>query len=555
MPSCCATSRRDPASRHPSSASRQLRRRGTTLTIQIIVGIALLIYLKAGAIAFGRPVSDFYVAGRLVPAFLNGMAIAVGLVGVLGFPALAGLLPQGWKGVWLLLLGATGGGLIIAFLLAPYLRKFGGNTVPDFIGERFAGTGIRPLAVVAVLLCSFPALSLVLMALGAVAMRVFGVATGTGLALGVAMLLLCSFPAGLRSASLTQVVQYAVLIAVSLMALTIYFSRHGALLPALSGSDLENAFAAIRLDSFVATDPINRFAQVFCLVAGIASLPHLLSRSLVTPSAEEAGSSFLWALPFAAALGVLATPYLPLFGPSPSDSLEFQDAVAFGLIATGAIAALLASGSGLLLAIANGLSYDLYYKGLHLTAPTDQRILIARLALLLVAGLAALAAFRMPGMLPGLTGPSFSLAASTLLPALLLGIWWPRATAEGALAGMLAGLAVCLYYMLAPRYIPFAFYESSSFLSDATADQAARYAALGRNYYLAADETARQAALIVWRDLARQVANWWGVKTDLAGLFAAPVGFMVMMGVSLFTPAPARDVQGLVEDLRKPSVA
>jgi cation/acetate symporter len=483
------------------------------------------------------------------------MAIAVGMIGVLGFAAFVGMLAQGWNGVWLLGLGGAVAVLIIAFLLAPYLRKFGGYTVPDFLGERFAGTGLRPLAALAVILCSFPALSLLLMALGEIAMRIFGVGTGTGLVLGVAMLLLCSFPAGLRSASLTQVVQYAVLIAVSLMAFTIFFSRHGTLFPALSASDLDKAFAAIRLESFAAVDPVNRFAQIFCLVTGIASLPHLLSRSLVTPSTEEAGSSFLWALPFAAALALLATPYLPLFGPSPSDALEFQNAVAFGLIATGAIAALLASGSGLLLAIANALSYDLYYKGLHLTAPTDQRILIARLALLLVAGLAASAALRTPEMLPPLTGASFSLAASTLLPALLLGIWWPRATPEGALAGMLAGLAVCLYYMLAPRYIPFAFYESSSFLSDASADQAARYAALGRNYYLATDETARQAALTAWRDTAGAVANWWGVKTHLAGVFAAPIGFLMTVGVSLFTPAPSRDVQSLVEDLRKPSVA
>ena len=93
-----------------------------------------------------------------------------------------------------------------------------------------------------------------------------------------------------------------------------------------------------------------------------------------------------------------------------------------------------------------------------------------------------------------MTGASFSLAASALLPALLLGIWWKRATGEGALAGMLAGLAVCLYYMLAPRYIPFAFYETSSFLSNATPDEAARYVALRQAYYLA-DETAREAAL------------------------------------------------------------
>ena len=153
-----------------------------------------------------------------------------------------------------------------------------------------------------------------------------------------------------------------------------------------------------------------------------------------------------------------------------------------------------------------------------------------------------------------MTGASFSLAASTLLPALLLGIWWKRATGEAALAAMLAGLAVCLYYLLAPRYIPFAFYETSSFLSNATADDAARYAALRQSYYLA-DEGSRAAALAAWEESARAVANWGGVARDFAALFAVPVGLLVMIGASLFTPAPSRDVQSFVEDLRKPSVA
>ena len=139
---------------------------------------------------------------------------------------------------------------------------------------------------------------------------------------------------------------------------------------------------------------------------------------------------------------------------------------------------------------------------------------MARAALVVVAGLAAWAALAAPETMLAMTGASFSLAASTLLPALLLGIWWKRATGEGALAGMLAGLAVCLYYMLAPRYIPFAFYETSSFLSNATADEAARYAALRQSYYLA-DEGARAAALAAWEETARAVANWGGVETRL----------------------------------------
>ena len=221
----------------------------------------------------------------------------------------------------------------------------------------------------------------------------------------------------------------------------------------------------------------------------------------------------------------------------------------------GAISLLLAVGSGLVLAIANALSYDLYYRSLHLSASTERRIRVARAAVVLVAALAAWAAFAAPDVIPVMTGASFSLAASAFLPALLLGVWWKRATGEGALAGMLAGLAVCLYYMLAPRYIPFAFYETSSFLSNATPDEAARYVALRQGYYLA-DETARGAALAAWEASARAARQLGRRKARFCRPVCRADRFpAVMIGVSLFTPAPSRDVQSFVEDLRKPQIA
>lgn len=525
-----------------------------TLAIKFLVLATVALYARAGAVALRRPISDFYVAGRLVPGLFNGMAIAVCLIPVLTFAGLAGALGQGWDGASLLVLGGGGGMLIIALFLAPYLRRFGGYTVPDFLGERFGGPGVRPLAVLAVILCSFPALALTLMGLGAIAMQVIAVGAETSIALGVAMLLVCSIAAGMRSASLTQIVQCAVLLAASLVALAILLWQQGALLPALNPTGVEAAFATLKLDSFAAEDRVNRFALLFCLVAGTASLPHLLLRGLVTPSIEEARTSFLWALPFAGALCLVAAPYLSLFGATPLVASDAASILFFGVTATGAIAACLAVGSALGLAIANALSYDLYYKSVHLTASTERRLLAGRAAILLVAALAGWAALAAPEKILAMTGASFSLAASTLLPALLLGIWWKRATSDGALAGMLAGLAVCLYYMLAPRYIPFAFYETSSFLSSATPDEAARYGVLRQGYYLA-DEGARAAALAAWEETARAVANWGGIKKDFAALFAMPIGFLVMIGVSLFTPAPSRDVQSFVEDLRRPSTA
>jgi cation/acetate symporter len=512
----------------------------------------LVIYAKAGLVVPRRPVSDFYAAGRLVPAVFNGMGVAAGLLPMLAVTGFAGALRQQWDGASLLVLGGGGGLLLTAFFLAPYLRKFGGYTVPDFLGERFGGTGMRPLAALALILCSFPALAVALLALGALAERWFGVDAGTGIALSTAMLLLCSVVAGMRSASLTQVLQYAVLLAASLVVLALLFWQRGSMFPPVNAPDLARAFAGARFESFAAADPVNRFALFFCLAAGTASLPHLLQRSFVTPSIEEARASFLWALPFAAALCLVAAPYIVLLGPGASPGAGID--LGSGLIAVGAVAACLAVGSGLALVIANALSYDLYYRSLHLTASTGLHILVARVAVVAVTGLAAWAAFALPDAMLAMSGSAFSLAASAFLPALVLGIWWKRATAEGALAGMLAGLAVCLYYMLAPHYIPFAFYESSSFLSNATQEAVSRYEALRQSYYLA-DDAGRAAVLSAWEEAARPLANWWGVKRDLAALFAVPVGFLAAIGVSLFTPEPSSDVQSFVEDLRKPQPA
>jgi cation/acetate symporter len=521
-----------------------------TLAIQIVVLAALAIYAKAGAVRLKRPISDFYAASAAIPAVTNGMAIAASFIAILAFAGLTGGLAQGWEEPAAVLIGSAVGFVLIAFLLAPYLRKFGGYTIPDFLGERFGGTGLRPLAVIAVILCSFPALALAILGVAILAVRIFAIDSQAALAFSVTMVLLCTIVAGMRSATLSQAAQYAVLLVVSLAALAILLWQRGTWLP--DAGALDEAVRNFRRETFAAADPVNRFALAFCLATGIASLPHLLMRSFVSRSVAEARTSFLLAVPIAGVLCVAAPAYLPLFGGAPLASSDIVLVISFVLIAIGGLSACLALASGLTLAIANALSHDVYFKGLHLTASTARRLFVARLAIVLVAGLAAAAAMARPGMMVTMAGAAFSLAASAFLPALLLGIWWKRATGEGALAGMLAGLAVCLYYMFAPRYIPFAFYETSSFLSNATQDQAANYAALRQSYYLA-DPTVRAAILADWEQTARAVANWWGIARAFAAVFAVPVGLLVTIAVSLFTTAPSRDVQSFVEELRRPA--
>jgi cation/acetate symporter len=513
--------------------------------------LALLVIARAGVVRVARPISDFYVAGRLMPAMFNGLAIAVSFMAALAFAGLAGALGPDWEGSAALLAGGALGLILSGHLLAPYLRRFGGYTLPDFLAERFGGDKVRPLAVLALILCSFPALAAVLLGLGIIAAWAFPIPLPAAVGAGVAMIFFGTLIGGMRSLSLSQIAQYAVLLAVSLAGLIVVLWQAGTA-SGVEGLALDEAVANLGLDAFTQSDGVNRFALVFCLAAGTASLPYLLMRSFTTPSVGEARSSFLAAVLFAGVLCLAAPAYAALFEAAWVEAPGGLSAIAGALLAVGAIAGLLAAGSAIALAIANALSYDVYYKSLHSTASTGRRLLVARMSVVLVAGLAAVMAVAEPQTTLDATSAAFSLAASAFLPALILGVWWKRANSDAALAGMVAGLAVCLYYLLAPRYIPFAFYESSSFLSNASAAQAAAYAALQQSYYLA-DAATQDAVLAEWEQVARVVANWWGVSGAFAGLFAVPVGFLVMIGVSLFTRAPSADVQSFVEELREPA--
>jgi cation/acetate symporter len=509
----------------------------------------MLLFGRAGLVRIARPVSDFYVANRLMPALFNAMAIAVSSMAALVFVGAAGGVGPDWQGVTPLLLGGAIGLILSGILLAPYLRGYGGYTLPDFLVERFGGDKVRPLAVLAVILCSFPALATILLAIGLIGAAVFALPVVVSVGGGVAMILVCILIGGMRSLSLLQIAQYAVLLAVSVVAVLVVLWQTGTI------GDTERLLVDevvpdLELQTFAQGDPANRFALIFCLAAGIASLPFLLMRSFTTPSASEARISFL-AAPFFAGVLCLAAPAIAaLFELARVAAGDALSMIAEGLLLDGAIAGLLAAGAALALSVANVLSYDVYFKNLQPTASARRQLLIARLSVILVTGLAGVAAVLAPKETLIATGAAFSLAASAFLPALVLGVWWKRATSDAALAGMIAGLLVCFYYMIAPHVIPFAFYESSSFLSNATAAQTAAYDALRHNYYLASG-AAQEAVLADWKEAALPIANWWGVSGAFAGLFAVPVGLLVMIGVSLFTRAPSEDVQRFVTELRE----
>jgi len=303
------------------------------------------------------------------------------------------------------------------------------------------------------------------------------------------------------------------------------------------------------LEPFAQTSTANSLALIFCLATGTASLPFLLMRSFTTPSPEEARESFMGSLVFGGLVLVAAPAFATLFDEAWLGYDLFQ--VARALLALGAIAVLLAAGSAIALSIGNALSYDVYYKTMQPRATTERQVFMARLSIVVVAGLAGIAALYAPQETLTATSAALSVAASALLPALMLGVWWKRASSDAALAAMIAGLVVCLYYMIAPQIIPFVFYESSTFLSSAGDAQTAAYEALRHDYYLAADPAVKEAVLADWENAVRPMANWWGVNWAFAGLFAVPVGFAVMVVVSVFTPAPSEDVRRFVQGLRE----
>ena len=631
----------------------------------------IALYAVIGVICRTSNVTEYYVAGRRVPAMFNGMATAADWISAASFISLAGgLYLQGFDGL-AFIMGWTGGFVLVALLIAPYLRKFAQYTVPDFLAARYGGGAggrggpVRALAVSATILVSFTYVVAQIYAVGLIASRFTGVDFSVGIFLGLASILVCSFLGGMRAITWTQVAQYIILL-VAFLIPTMWLSvkhadnpipqvAYGSLLPKLTAREAELAndpreaqvraeflrradgyaarvaalpesweagkldaqrqLAAARARNASLTEvrqaeralttypnsvddartlwlerrdanlararppephaqPFpgatqeasdarrnNFLAVVFCLMFGTAALPHILMRAYTTPSVHETRVSVFWTLFFILliyltipALAVLAKNHIytslvgsdfsslptwisywanvdkanPLIsvadinGDGIVQLAEFAiDAdvlvlatpeigglpyVISGLVAAGGLAAALSTADGLLLAISNALSHDVYYKMVEPGASTQKRVTISKLLLLAVAFIAAYVASQKPADILSLVAAAFSLAGSTLFPVLVLGVFWKRANHIGALTGMVTGFAVCLYYML--RASP----------------------ALGGN----------------------ALETWFGILPMAAGVFGVPAGLFTVVVVSLLTPRPSRASAGMVDYIRAP---
>jgi cation/acetate symporter len=564
------------------------------------------VYAGIGYISRTAQVSEYYVAGRRVPAFYNGMATAADWMSAASFIGMAGsLYLQGYDGL-AFVLGWTGGYVLVAVLVAPYLRKFGAYTVPDFLAARYEGNLARFVGVVVLIACSFIYLMGQLTGTGLVMSRLIGIPFEYGVFVGLAGILVCSMLGGMRAVTWTQVAQYIVLIIAYLIPVIILSTQTtGVPVPQIMyGGVLEQVTELERTAPYIAPyvgeakghatafwfrDPLNFFGLIFCLMIGTASLPHVIMRYFTTPSVREARKSVGWSLLFIFILYFTAPAYavfakyevftnvlgkdlgtieaitaLPgwiftygklglvkicganaaspdaIFAACqavkdaagavvPVTQLTFNQFsiaadtivlatpeiaglpyVIAGLVAAGGLAAALSTADGLLLAIANALSHDVYYQMVDHTASTKRRLTVARTLLIIVALLGAWTAITLPQSILIFVSWAFSVAASGLFAALVLGVWWTRTTATGAIAGMIAGFLVCLYYTFGTEYYGVALWFKGTALTEK------------------------------------------GLSNIAAGVIGIPVSFLVTIVVSLMTKAPSREMQGFVESIRIP---
>ena len=552
------------------------------------------IYALIGVLSRTMQADAYYVAGRQVPTVFNGMATAADWMSGASFVAMAGGIFYGGYTYMAFLVGWTGGYVLVSSLLAPYLRKFGCYTVPDFIGTRYGGNLVRACAVLVLVLASFTYVTAQINATGTIASRFLGIPFELGVWVGLISILLCSMLGGMRAVTWTQVAQYIVLIIAYLLPIFWLSNKFGfgffpqfmlgdevARLGELeaqyglvknSAADLKAAGVPGGLrqltvsHSGVAEGGMAAWKFIslaICMMVGTASLPHILMRYFTTPSVKSARRSVAWSLFFifllyfsAPALATLAKisildPNLAtgIIGKSITDVqaigwvkewiavkqayiadfngdgiLQLNEwfmrgdvivlatpemgglpYVISGLVAAGGMAAAMSTADGLILAISNALSHDVYYKMVDPKADVAKRLIVARILLVVTGAFGAyIASMRLTGIL-GSVAWAFDFAMSGLFFPLVLGVWWKRATRQGAAAGMLLGLAAGTAYLV---------YVAPAFMGN---------------------------------------TPWLGIDHLRFGLIGAPVCLVSMVVVSLMTPEPDAKTQAMVDEVRIPS--
>ncbi len=564
-----------------------------TLTY-IVVGFTFALYIGIAIWSRAGSTKDFYVAGGGIHPVANGMATAADWMSAASFISMAGMIAFMGYGGSVFLMGWTGGFVILAMLLAPYLRKYGKFTVPEFIGDRFYSKTARAVAVVCLIICSVTYVIGQMKGVGVAFSRFLEVDYDSGLLIGMCIVFFYAVVGGMKGITYTQIAQYCVLIlAYTIPAIFISLQLTGNPVPqvglgsTITGSDV---YLLDRLDQVVTdlgfnqytTDvrlsTLNMFAYTLSLMIGTAGLPHVIIRFFTVPKVRDARSSAGWALVFIAILyttapavaGMARLNLMDTIEPQPGQHLayeerpqwfknwestgllQFEDKNGDGLIqysadkvtnemvkidndimvlanpeiaklpnwvialvAAGGLAAALSTAAGLLLAIASAISHDLL-KGMITPDITErQELRASRIAMAVAIMGAGYLGINPPGFAAGTVALAFGLAASSIFPALMMGIFSKNISKEGAIAGMVGGIGVTLFYV---------FQHKGTMFIPGTAF------------------------------LGQMSPNWFiGIEPNAFGVIGAIVNFAIAFSVSRFTAAPPREVQELVDNIRVPS--
>ena len=573
-----------------------------------VVGATFLLYIFIAIKARATTTGEFYVAGKGVHPILNGMATGADWMSAASFISMAGLIAFKGYDASVYLMGWTGGYCLLAMLLAPYLRKYGKFTVPEFIGDRFYSQTARVVAVICLITASLTYVIGQMKGIGVAFSRFLEMPFEMGLLVGMGIVFIYAVLGGMKGVTYTQIAQYCVLIfAYTVPAVFISLSLTGTALPQLGlGSVMADGSGVHLLEKMDQTltdlgfaaytaqkgSTINMFLLTLSLMIGTAGLPHVITRFFTVPKVRDARSSAGWALVFIAILyttapAVGAMARLNLINTIQADSvgadtsqnlkidslpswftnwektglLKFEDKNGDGriqyvgknykgtdasgkiienemvkvdrdimvlanpeiaqlpnwviaLVAAGGIAAALSTAAGLLLAISSAISHDII-KGIIAKDISDKGELMAgRVAMAGAICVAGWLGLHPPGFAAQVVALAFGLAASSIFPALMMGIFAKRVNNIGAVLGMLSGLGLTLVYI---------FWFKGWFFIPGTA--------------MAPDNA----------------ANWWmGIAPGSFGAIGALVNFVVALTVSSFTAPPPEHIQHLVEDIRVP---
>jgi len=579
----------------------------------IFVGVSFALYIGIAIWSRAGSTKEFYVAGGGVSPLANGMATAADWMSAASFISMAGIISfMGYDGS-VFLMGWTGGFVLLALLLAPYLRKFGKFTVPDFIGDRYYSKTARSVAVICALIVSFTYIAGQMRGVGVVFSRFLEVEIETGVIIGMIIVLFYAVLGGMKGITYTQVAQYCVLIFAFLVpAIFISFQATGNPIPMFGMGDTlvgqPDTFMLDKLDGLSqelgfsaytegSKDLIDVIAITLALMVGTAGLPHVIVRFFTVKRVKDARKSAGYALlfigilyitaPAVASFGKLnlietvsekkysempewfttwenlgllawidkdsdgkiqylgaakeggdALTGIPIFSENergkngerlvenPSENKnelyvdrdimvlanpEIADLPnwVIALVAAGCLAAALSTAAGLLLVISSSVSHDLIKKMIKPDISDKGELVAARLAAVAAVVVAGYFGINPPGFVAAVVALAFGLAAASFFPAIILGIFYKRMNKEGAIAGMVVGICLMLFYMLKFKF---------DFFGGGTPED--------------------------W---------WFGISPEGFGSVAMFVNFFVSIVISKFTPEPPLEVQEMVESVRIPS--